>query len=67
MTNRQTNLAGEDVSEGGEGVVEGLIVNALVEVLDEYVTHSRLPHRWIPLRPHDPAWTPLYRVEVHCV
>ena len=34
------HLAGEDVSEGGEGVVHRLVVNGLVQVLDEHVAHA---------------------------
>ena len=33
------HLAGQDVAEGAEGIVQCLVVNALVQVLDEDVAH----------------------------
>ena len=42
-------LAGEDVAEGGEGVVEGLVVDGLVQVLDEHVSHAGLPEGGVSL------------------
>ena len=42
-------LAGEDVSECGEGVVQGLVVDGLVQVLDEDVADAALPQRGVPL------------------
>lgn len=50
------NFAGQDVSEIGEGVVQGLVVNGLVQVLDEHISDTRLPHAWVTLGPHDTAW-----------
>jgi len=38
------NLAGENVPKGRECVVKGLVVYALVKVLDENVAHSRLAY-----------------------
>lgn len=36
-------LAGEDVSERRERVVQGLVIDGLVQVLDEDVAYSALP------------------------
>ena len=36
------DLAGEDVAKGTEGIVEHLVIDALVEVLDENVPLARL-------------------------
>jgi hypothetical protein len=47
------NLAGEDVTKRGKGVVEGLVVNRLIEVLDENITLRALPQRRVPLSLHD--------------
>ena len=47
------HLAGQDVAEGTEGVVQGFVVNALVQVLDEDVAHTRLAESWVPVGPHD--------------
>jgi hypothetical protein len=49
------DLAREDVSEGGKGVVESLVVDVLVEVLDEDVASSVLAKSRVTLRPHDSA------------
>ena len=43
MNAASTYLAGKDVSECRKGVIEGLVINGLVQVLDEDVTHSTLP------------------------
>ena len=59
------DLAGEDVAEGGEGVVEGLVVDALVQVLDEDVAHAGLAERRVALRPHDAHGLLAQVVEVH--
>jgi len=61
------DLAGEDVAEGGEGVVEGLVVDALVQVLDEDVAHAGLAERRVALRPHDAHGLLAQVVEVHGV
>lgn len=60
-------LAGEDVAKGGEGVVQGFVVNGLVKVLDEHVAHSRLPKGGVSLGPHDSDWLPFDHVKVHGV
>lgn len=60
-------LAGEDVAKSGESVVQGLVVNRLVEVLDEHVAHSRLPEGGVSLGPHDADRLPFHHVEVHGV
>ena len=64
---RQLYLAGEDVAKGGEGVVQGFVVNGLVKVLDEHVAHSRLPKGGVSLGPHDSDWLPFDHVKVHGV
>jgi len=53
------HLAGKDVPELGEGVVQGAGVNRLVQVLDEDVAGSGLAHRGVPVLPHDAAWPAL--------
>lgn len=60
-------LAGEDVAKSGESVVQGFVVNGLVKVLDEHVTHSRLPEGGVSLGPHDSDWLPFDHVKVHGV
>ena len=49
------DLAREDLTEGGKGVVKGLVVDRLVEVLDEDVALACLAEGWVALRPHDAA------------
>jgi len=43
------DLAGKDVAKGTESVVEGLVVNVLLEVFDENVSNPRLSDAWISL------------------
>lgn len=50
-----SNLARKNVAEGGEGVVEGLVVDGLVQVLDENVALARLAESRVTLGPHDAA------------
>ena len=47
------DLAGEDVAEGAESVVEGLVVDAPVEVLDEDVADTGPAEGGVTLGPHD--------------
>jgi len=61
------DLAAEDVSEGGEGVVHRLVVDALVQVLDEDVADTAPPEGGVTLAPHDPDGTSLEHVKVHRV
>ena len=61
------DLARQDVAERGEGVVESLVVDALLQVLDEHVAHARLAQRRIALRPHDAHGSAHKRLEVHRV
>lgn len=49
------DLTGKDSAEVGEGVVQGLVVDALVQVLDEDVTVTLLSVGRISLGPHDSA------------
>ena len=62
-----THLAAEDVPKGREGVVHGLVVNALVQVFDEDVAHTRAAEGGVTLAPHDADGTALQHVEVHGV
>ena len=59
------DLAREDVAEGGEGVVERLVVDRLVEVLDEDVARARLAERRVAVAPHDAARLRLDQRVVH--
>lgn len=49
------DFAREDVAESGEGVMKGLVIDGLIQVLDEDVALTRLPKSGVTLRPHDPA------------
>merc|ERR1719430_3002892 len=62
-----SHLTGQDISESREGVVHGLVVDGLVQVLDEDITDSRSPEGGITLAPHDPDWATLQDIEVHCI
>jgi len=53
------DLAAEDVTEGGEGIVELLVTNGEIEVLDKDVANTALADRRITLGPHDTARTTL--------
>jgi len=64
---RPTHLAGQDVAEGREGVVQRLVVDGLVHVLDEDVAHAGLPESRVTLRPHDADGPTLEDVVVHRV
>jgi len=50
-----SDLARKNVSKVREGVVQGLVINGLVQVLDEHVSNTGLSHGGITLRPHDTA------------
>ncbi len=58
-------LAGKDVPKGREGVIESLVINGLIQVLDEDVTHSTLPQGRVTLRPHDAERPTFDYIEVH--
>ena len=47
------HLAGGDAAKGGEGVMQRLVVDGLVEVLDEDVAKPALPAAGVAMRPHD--------------
>merc|ERR1719327_385596 len=49
------HLAGEDVAEEAEGVVQRLVVDVPVQVLHEDVAHAALPQARVAMAPHDPA------------
>jgi hypothetical protein len=51
----ETDLARKNVTKGGKGVVESLVVDSLVEVLDEDVSLTSLSESGVSLRPHDSA------------
>ena len=61
------HLTGENVSEGGESIVHGLVVDTLVQVLDEHVADSRSSQRGVTLTPHDPDRATLEDIKVHGV
>ena len=50
-----SNLAGQNIAEGSERVVESLVVNELVQVLDEDIALSGLAEGRVTLGPHDAA------------
>merc|ERR1719316_868502 len=49
------DLAGQDVAEQAERVVQGLVVDVRVEVLHEDVPRAGLAHRGVAVAPHDAA------------
>ena len=61
------DLRGDDVAELREGVVEGLVVDLLVEVLDEDVADAGLAKRGISLRVHDANRLAVHDLEVQDV
>ena len=62
-----SDFAAEDVAEGREGVVHGLVVDGLVQVLDEDVANSGPAKARVSLAPHDADGLALQHVEVHRV
>lgn len=52
-----SDLARKDSSESGKSVMEGLVVNGLVQVLDEDVALTGLAQGGVTLGPHDSAIT----------
>ena len=57
------NLAGENVTECRKGVMKGLVVDGVVQVLDEDVALAGLAEGGVTLGPHDTAKMP---VRVYC-
>ena len=55
-------FAGKNVSEGREGVIESLVVDASVKVLDEDIALARSSEGGITLAPHDSDWFSLRQV-----
>lgn len=49
------NLARQNVTESGERVVKGLVVDSVIQVLDENVALAGLAEGGVTLRPHDAA------------
>lgn len=66
-TRRWAYLAGKDVSERREGVVESLVVDGLVQVLDEDVSHPTFPQWGVTLRPHDAEGSAFDHIKIHGV
>lgn len=66
-TTEDTDLAGQNIAKGREGVVQRLVVNGLVHVLDKDVSHTGLPESRVPLRPHYTDRPTLDNVVVHCI
>lgn len=64
---RNSYLAGEDVAESRESVVQRFVVDGLVKVLDEHVAHSGLPEGGVSLGPHDSDRFPFDHIKVHGV
>lgn len=62
-----TYLARQDVSKSRECVIEGLVIDRLIQVLDEDVAHSTLSQGRVTLRPHDAERPALDHIEVHGV
>lgn len=62
-----TYLAGQNIAKGREGVIQCLVVNRLIHVLDEDVSHTRLPQSWVTLRPHYSDRTAFDNIKVHCI
>jgi hypothetical protein len=67
MFNYLSDFATEDVSEGRECIVHGLVVDGLVQVLDEDIADSGSAKTGIALAPHDADGAALQHVEVHRV
>lgn len=61
------HLAGQNVAERGEGVVQGLVIDRLVQVLNEDVPNTAFPQRRVTLGPHDAHRSAFDDVEVHGV
>lgn len=62
-----TYFAGENVAERGKRVVEGLVVDLLVQVLDENIADAVLSKRRVAVRPHNSHRSVLQQIEIHCV
>jgi len=60
-------LAAKDVAEGGESVVDCLVIDGLVEVLDEHVANAGAAEGGIALGPHNANGLVADQVEVHGV
>lgn len=60
-------LAGQDVSEGRECVIQSLVINGLVQILDKDVANAALSEGRVTLRPHDTKRSAFNHVEVHRV
>lgn len=67
VAHRHVYLARQDVSEGRESVVQGFVINGVIQVLDEDVSNPRLPEPRVPLGPHDADGTAFDHFKVHGV
>ena len=63
----QRNLTGQDTSKGTESIIQGFVVDTLVQVLDVNIADTRLTEGGIALRPHDTTWPTLDGIEIHGV
>lgn len=62
-----THLRREDAPEGGEGVIESLVINGILQVFDKDVAHTRLSKPWVSVGPHDTDRLAFDHLKVHCV
>lgn len=60
----RSDLAGQNISEGGKCVVQGLVVDSLVQVLDEDIALAGLAEGGVTLRPHDAAMRHCRRISI---
>ena len=67
QTQYLSDFAAEDVSESGESVVHGLVVDRLIQILDENIADAGTTKAGVTLTPHDADGTALQDVEVHRV
>ncbi len=60
----RSDLARQNVSEGGKRIVQGLVVDSLVQVLDEDIALAGLAEGGVTLRPHDAAMRHCRRISL---
>lgn len=60
-------LAWQDVAKSRESVIKSLVVNGLVKILDEDVSHAAFSQWRITLWPHNSYRLPLDHIKVHGV
>lgn len=59
--------AGLDIAKGTEAIIEGFVINTLVQVLDDDVSVSWATERWVFLDPHDTHRFSIQTVIIHCL